>query len=160
MARTRTSPAGRCAQDRGFTLLELLVVLVIIGLTVSLIPGFLLRDSPSAILDRAVGSVADGLRTTRSQAVLDNRENVFAIDVESRQFRAGPSAIPVQIGGDIPLQLLTAQSERSGETSGRIRFFPDGSSTGGRIVLGSADDRREIEIDWLTGDILVEPDGR
>ncbi|MEZ5931996.1 MAG: GspH/FimT family pseudopilin [Alphaproteobacteria bacterium] len=156
----RTSRAGRRRGERGFTLLELLVVLVIIGLTVSLIPGFLLRDNPSAILDRAAASVADGLRSVRSRAVLENRENLFAIDVESHQFRAGAEAIPVQIGSDIALRLLTAESERSGETSGRIRFYPDGSSTGGRILLASGADRREVEVDWLTGDILVRDDAR
>ena len=160
MVRTRISPAGRLSAQAGFTLLELLVVLAIIGFALSLIPGFILRDSASVAMDRAVGTVADGLRSVRSQAVLENRENLFAIDVERRQFRAGFQAIPVQIGGDIALRLVTARKELSSETSGRIRFFPDGSSTGGRIVLVNEGDRREVEVDWLTGEIKVTTDGR
>ena len=160
MVRTRTLPAGRPASQQGFTLLELLVVLAIIGFTLSLIPGFILRDGASVTMDRAVGAVADGLRSARNQAVLENRENLFAIDVERRQFRAGFQAVPVQIGGDIALGLVTAKRELSGENSGRIRFFPDGSSTGGRIVLVNEGDRREVEVDWLTGEIKVLSDAQ
>ncbi|MGI9503301.1 MAG: GspH/FimT family pseudopilin [Geminicoccaceae bacterium] len=158
--RTRTSSAGKAADQQGFTLLELLVVLAIIGFTLSLVPGFILRDGASVAMDRAVGALADGLRRARSQAVLENRENLFAIDVERRQFRAGVQAIPVQIGGDIALRLVTARSELSGGASGRIRFFPDGSSNGGRIVLVNDGDRREVEVDWLTGEIVVTSDAR
>lgn len=158
--RTRTSSAGKPSRQRGFTLLELLVVLAIIGFALSLIPGFILRDGASVAMDRAVSALADGLRSARNQAVLENRENLFAIDVERRQFRAGFQAIPVQIGGDIALRLVTARKELSGESSARIRFFPDGSSTGGRIVLVNDGDRREVEVDWLTGEIAVKPDAR
>ena len=158
--KTRILPAGKAACQRGFTLLELLVVLAIIGIALAFIPGFIPRDGSSVILDRAANTVAEGLRDARSQAVLQNRQNLFAIDVESRQFRAGAEAIPVQISSDIGLRLVTARSERSDETSGRIRFFPDGSSTGGRIILTNDGHRREVEADWLTGQIKVRPDDR
>jgi len=154
------SLSSRSSGQRGFTLLELLVVLAIIGFTLSLIPGFILRDGASAVMDRAISAVADGLRNARSQAVLQNREYLFAIDVEKRQFRAGVQAIPVQISGDIDLRLVTARSEQSGASSGRIRFFPDGSSTGGRIVLTNEGGQREVEVDWLTGEISVIRDDR
>ena len=41
------------------------------------------------------------------------------------------------------------------ETRGGIRFFPDGSSTGGYIAL--ADDKTEyrVKVDWLTGHISI-----
>ena len=153
--RSRLPPAGHRQHQLGFTLLELLVVLTIIGFALSLVPGFMLRDNTSVTMDRAVGALADGLRSTRSQAILENRENLFAIDVERRQFRAGVQASPVQIGDGIALRLVTARKELSGNVSGRLRFFPDGSSTGGRIVLVNDGDRREIEVDWLTGKIIM-----
>ena len=33
------------------------------------------------------------------------------------------------------MTMLTADSEQTGENSGRIRFFPDGASTGGHISV-------------------------
>ena len=78
--------AGRSG---GFTLLELIVVLAIIGLVLALIPGFMLRSQPGLDVEVAARALADGLRQTRSQAMVGNREEVFSLDVEQRLFRAG-----------------------------------------------------------------------
>ena len=151
--------ASSGAGQQGFTLLELLVVLAIIGFAISLIPGFTLRDGSATALDHAAGILADGLHETRHQAVLRNRQSLFALNVDSRQFRAGGKATPVQIGHQIDLSLVTARSEQSSPSEGRIRFFSDGSSTGGQIILSSGDDQRIVEVDWLTGNIAVKRHG-
>jgi hypothetical protein len=39
---------------------------------------------------------------------------------------------------------------------GQIRFFPDGSSTGGRIGLSRNDRRAAVAVDWLTGLVSVD----
>jgi general secretion pathway protein H len=36
-----------------------------------------------------------------------------------------------------------------------IRFDPDGSSTGGRVILAAGAQKMEIGIDWLTGRVRV-----
>ena len=43
---------------RGFTLLELLVVLAIIGVVLAFIPGFVLRSQPGLDVDVAARSIA------------------------------------------------------------------------------------------------------
>ena len=156
--RTATSPVGSYQHEDGFTLLELLVVLAVIAFATTLIPGFLLRDHSATGLDRVARAVADGLREARSRAVLANRDELFAIDVASHQFRAGEAATPVQLDRAIGLELVTARSEQVAAMAGRIRFFPDGSSTGGRIVLLNEGDSRSIEVDWLTGDVMIAHD--
>ncbi|MGI9499847.1 MAG: GspH/FimT family pseudopilin [Geminicoccaceae bacterium] len=142
--------------ERGFTLLELLVVLVIIGLAASLIPGFTPGRGSSTALDHAARTMASGLRDVRETAIRQNQGVIFLVDVESRQFRPGAGAQLIQIDGDIALDMRTARQEQISETGGGIRFFPDGSSTGGRVVLAAGSQRRTVEVDWLTGDVSVK----
>ena len=141
--------------QRGFTLLELLVVLGIIGLILAFVPGFVLRGQPDFDVEVAARAVADGLRATRSAALLENREQLFALDVEERLFRTASMRAPVQIDRGIELTFQTARSELLSEGIGQIRFFPDGSSTGGRIGLTLDGRHAEITVDWLTGLVAV-----
>jgi len=141
--------------QRGFTLLELLVVLAIIGLVLALVPGFVLRGQPDFDVDIAARAMADGLRQARSQALVENREQLFALDVEEHLFRTASMRAPVQMDRAIELTFQTARSELLSESIGQIRFFPDGSSTGGRIGLSLAGRQAEVTVDWLTGLVSV-----
>jgi general secretion pathway protein H len=141
---------------RGFTLLELLVVLAIVSLILAFIPGVVLRGQPGLDVDVAARAIADALREVRSQAVLQNREQLFALDVEERLFRAGAQRPPVQMDRHIEVTFQTARSELMSEKIGQIRFFADGTATGGRIGLALDGQHAEVRVDWLTGLISVE----
>ena len=141
--------------QRGFTLLELLVVLAIIGLVLAFVPGFLVRGQPGLDVDVAARAIADSLRQARSDAVLQNREQLFALDVEEHLFRVGGQRAPVQIAKGIEITFQTARSEALSENIGQIRFFPDGSATGGRIGLALDGQVVEVIVDWLTGLVSV-----
>lgn len=52
-------------------------------------------------------------------------------------------------------ELHIAQIERLDESSGGIRFYPDGSSTGGEIGVGNGKTAFRVEVEWLTGRVLV-----
>lgn len=141
--------------ERGFSLLELLVVLAIIGTVLAFVPGFMLRSQPRVDIDVAARAMADALREARSRAVLQNRDQLFALDIEERLFRVDGQHAPVQMDKDIEVIFETARSELMSETIGRIRFFPDGSATGGRIRLALDGRRVDVVVDWLTGLVSV-----
>jgi general secretion pathway protein H len=141
--------------ERGFTLLELLVVLATIGLVLAFVPGFMLRGQPGLDIDVAARAIADALRQARSHAVLQNRDQLFALDIEERLFRVAGQHAPVQMDKDIEVTFQTARSEVMSDTIGQIRFFPDGSATGGRISLTLDGRRVEVVVDWLTGLVSV-----
>jgi general secretion pathway protein H len=142
--------------SRGFTLLELIVVLVIVGLVLALVPGMMMRSQPGLDIEVAARAVADGLRRTRSQAMLTNREEVFSLDVEQRLFRAGRDQPLKQLDRTIELQMYTAAAELIDTGSGRIRFFPDGGATGGAIDLALGEQHSRVSVDWLTGQVEIE----
>jgi general secretion pathway protein H len=141
--------------ERGFTLLELLVVLSIIGVVLAFVPGIMLRGQPGLDVDVAARAIADALRQARSHAVLHNRDQLFALDVEARLFRIGGQHAPVQLDKEIEVRFQTARSEVTSEMIGQIRFFPDGSATGGRIGLTLDGRHAEVRVDWLTGLVSV-----
>ena len=141
--------------ERGFTLIELLVVLAIIGLVLGLVPTLLWRPQAGLDVGVAARAIADGLRQTRSAALSSNREQVFMLDLGERQFRAGRASPLEPLNEALELRLYTASAELIDAQSGQIRFFQDGSSTGGRITLALDRQRAEVTVDWLTGQVAV-----
>lgn len=142
---------GRC---RGFTLAEILIVLtLVVTLTAMLTP--LLLPSPGKQLREASVDIATTLRETRRLAQADQRRARFIMDTESGQYGTEGRSQVRRLPDGINAELTTAQSLLLGDSGGGIDFFPDGSSTGGRVVLGLDDYRRQVDIEWLTGRIRV-----
>ena len=48
---------------------------------------------------------------------------------------------------------MVANRERLSDHEGAIRFYPDGSSSGGRISLRHGARATVIDVNWLTGKI-------
>jgi general secretion pathway protein H len=107
-------------------------------------------------LNEAATRLADGLRVTREEAISERQERVFTVDVEERVFAAASTVTPVSLDPAFNIHLLTAKSELAGESRGAIRFFADGSSTGGRIELELLGERASINVQWATGAVTVE----
>lgn len=136
-------------------MLELLVVLVIIGIALSSFQGFLHRGGSPMSLDLAANTLADALRKVRHQAILENRDSHLVIDIDDRRFWRDSNPVLDQLDNSILLDMVTARREQTGQRRGRIRFFSDGSSTGGNIGLTNGRVRKEIKVDWLTGAVSI-----
>jgi general secretion pathway protein H len=139
----------------GFTLLELLVVLAIMALVAAAAPALVAKLSPGAQVQALARELGASLRAARGRAIAANREATFTLDVNSGKFgvdnRAGGRVAP-----GIRLAFVAAQVEQIDETAAQIRFFPDGSSTGGRIRVAKDNQHRDVAVDWLTGRVVVE----
>jgi general secretion pathway protein H len=143
--------AGGCG---GFTLIEVIVVLAILGFALFLITGYKAPWSSALSLDGTAAELASGLRLARSEAIADNRPVVFALDLAAHRYRVGDAA-PQPLPGKLLIQLVTVAGERRSSTVAGIRFNPDGSSTGGRITIAEANRRVAVGVDWLTGRVRV-----
>ena len=137
----------------GFTLVELLVVMLLAGLLVALVPAAFKRVLPGLELKSSVRELAAVFREARSQAILDNRETVIGIDVQEKIYRTGDKTFAIPQGFE--LALFTAESETLSDSSGQIRFFPDGTSTGGRVTLKANEQTYYIVVDWLSGRVEI-----
>jgi general secretion pathway protein H len=138
----------------GFTLIEIIATLAILGLALALITGYKAPWSSGLGLKGTAAELASGLRLARSQAILHNRQVAFDVDLTGHRYRVGDGATQ-PLPANLAIKLLTVSGENRGRTEGDIRFNPDGSSTGGRISLADGQRRIAVGVDWLTGRVSV-----
>jgi general secretion pathway protein H len=145
---------ARACRAAGFSLIELVVALAVLGLALVLVTGYKPPWSSTLGLDGTARELAAQLRLARSQAIVANRPVVFGLDLAAHRYRVGgeaPRPLPVKY----QIALVTVAGEKAGATAGGIRFNPDGSSTGGRITLAEANRRVAVGVDWLTGRVSI-----
>ncbi len=145
---------GRASQ-RGFTLLELLVVMAILAITYAVVGPSISSGVAGTELKASARQLAAGLRKARSDAVAHRRETVMTVDVEGHQFQLSGDPKIYKLPKSVAVKLFTAQSELVNATSGSVRFFPDGGSTGGRISVSANARNYDVDINWLTGQVLI-----
>lgn len=163
----------------GFTLIEALVVLALMATVFALFAGALVSALPGQQLRDATNRLAAEMRATRARAVATGVDQSFVIDTRARTWRSGasdalgdPSAVlpdtkpganpdgGVRRQGELDealaLGATVAREEQPGPGLAAIRFFADGSSTGGRVVVRRGDAAWRVDVNWLTGAVRVE----
>lgn len=150
--------APRTIAAAGFTLLELLVALTLVSLLLAIaVPALIVP--PGVELRSAADLVATGLRQARLTAIREQRPVALLLDVDARALQVEGGRRVRTLPRDVQLELYTAQREIVGARRGGIRFYPDGTSTGGRVMLTREGLRTEVDVEWLTGRIRVREDG-
>lgn len=153
MRRAPAIPQNR--SEAGATLIELLVVIGLVALVTALaVPS--IRGSAAGLTLRAVAhQIAADMRTARAAAQRSNVEQQVEIDVARYQYQAEGGTGTHRLPSSLAVTVVVPDVERQGPAAARIRFFPDGSSTGGRVVLSDARRKAEVAVDWLSGDVRV-----
>jgi len=139
---------------RGFTLIEIVLVVALIAVGVGVVGFALTAGLESQRVQAASRDLVAALRYTRGHAIVEREPQVLELDVEARTYQAADRPL-VELPKGMEMRLLTAAEEQSGATSGRIRFYPDGSSTGGRIKLVRGGRAWDVEVSWLTGEVRL-----
>jgi general secretion pathway protein H len=137
------------AGSRGFTLLELLVVLAVVSLLAGVTLPYLRFGGVDA--RTAAQDMAAELSLARARALATHRPADLVIDGVSRRF-----GLDGALDHDLPKGLTLTWALPTGQVDGKraaITFFPDGGSTGGRLVFSGRGRDAAIEIDWLAGSI-------
>ena len=139
-------------RDDGFTLLELLVSLAILAL-VSAIALPSLSRQPVSKVDSAAALIKSILVKARERSIALNEDVYVELDFSRRLITGFETSAP------LPTDIyIRSTSEASGADGvARIRFFPDGSSSGGSIVISHQNRTVELHINWVTSDVLLTP---
>ena len=140
--------------EAGFTLLEMIIVIVVLGLALGMVVARGPMNSPRMEENAAVQRVAGALREARAAAIATDRPVGVAIDLTGHRVQVGARA-PVALPPELRIAVVTVAGETVGDRLAAIDFAPDGSSTGGRIELSAGQRRVSIGVDWLTGRVRI-----
>lgn len=148
----------RYARARGFTLIELMAVILLIAIAMTIVSVSFSKSLQAAKIRAASRDLVAALRYTRGQAIVKGKSQALVLDLDNNSYTA-PGKAAKQLPKGMVLRLTTAEIEQTGANSGGIRFFADGSSTGGHIAVLQGQREWRINVAWLTGDIELNERG-
>ncbi len=136
---------------KGFSLLEFIVVLAILSIALTAGSAIIRGSSDVARLNLVTQRFSSLFQEARLHAIERNR--IVPISFETSKDRiVGPTPrLSLQLDRDLSIRFIGARLSQQRAGVGRLRFFPDGSSTGGNITLSLNNHVSQLTIDWMTG---------
>ena len=154
--RTRTCGTERAAERRaGFTLLELLAILAIIALVAATVSLRTSRSFGVAHFRAVLTSTSAIMRQARSRAIGNAKSEAVVIDLDGRHISLPSTGQAFDFPKEVDLLATVAESEHYPDGTVGIRFYGDGSSTGGTLAYVWRSQKYQIEINWLTGNVAI-----
>ena len=161
-------------KGRGFSLIEMIVVLVLIGLSVSLVIPSLSRISKTIELKGASQKISGILRYCRSEAVNKGQIYQIFLDADLREVRVQrmessemreesekkeekPFKRTYSLPSGINMKDVKLASPLYPSDFPTIEFYPNGGSNGGSFLLNSEErGGYRINVHFLTGMVNIE----
>ena len=137
----------------GFTLIELVVVIALLALVAAVAAPTAGRLFDLSAPAGDAARLATALRKARMAAIAEGRVHHVLIDPARREWHDGGGT--VTFSGLATITAVVPPAGQRANGAADFIFLPDGSATGGRIVLGDGQRRQSIAVDWLTGRVAI-----
>lgn len=139
-------------KESGFTLIEIIVVIVLMAISASFVMARLGNSIPGARLKSVVREIAATMRYMKSKAQLHGKDEVLTLNLDDRSFSfdGKKKAFPKEIKA-------TFIDPDNGETDRgqwQITFYPEGGSSGGEIILTDSKRYFTITVDPVVGSVV------
>jgi general secretion pathway protein H len=132
----------RPAPANGYTLIELLVVIGILALLAAIATPMASHLIQTATLRSDTSRLLAGLRQVQDRAIRDQQ----TISVETSN-----AGLKISDGASIDLSKSTIA-----QITTPLIYYPDGTASGGTILLHNGDEKSDVSISWLTGVPRIE----
>ncbi len=150
-----SSVAAGPLAEAGFTLIEVLVVIAILGMALGLVATSGPVRSRTVEMQAVVDQVVQRARLARSRAISGNRAVRLVLDTPAHTLRIDDDS-PTLLPAAMVISMTAVSGESVGDALAAIRFNPDGRTTGGRIALSDGQRDALVGVDWLTGRVTVK----
>jgi len=144
---------------RGFTLIEIMVVVAIIGLVAAIGLPSIITSMQKTGMRAALSNILDVCKTARANAIIHNQtesvifypgERKFAAENEAAAHSGLVSAATLPDGVQFDMLDINQQDFLKSDWA-KVFFYPDGTSDEMTIVLEGKSDLRKITLEFATG---------
>ena len=144
-------PAAR-RPARGFTLIEMLVVTLLIATLSAILFATMSGGLDGLRMRSAAKELAAELRFARAQAIATGTVQRFTVVPDARSW-TGAKDHRGEFSKDFEIVFTGVRQVQAREGEGVILFFEDGASTGGQIQLRRKNAAWNVDVTWLTGEV-------
>ncbi len=145
---------AKIKQDDGYTLIELMVVLMIVGLGYALVSSSIVGGGEGIAFNTALERTIADMKRLRGKAILNGTVEIFEISQAGQGYKLSMQSEAVVFEGGIMLV-----DRATGQNTGLIYFYPDGTNTDFKMELVSENVRKFITSIWPIGGIGVGDEG-
>ena len=150
----------RSSTTKGFTLIELTVVLVIAGLLFAIAVPNLSKWSDSRDYREAVRQIVSAANNARALATRSNKPVDLVFEPEQKKMAVVAAGVALDEGKiirfpeSLTLSVTSAAALSSSNGASVIRFYPAGGASGGDIeLIRQSGVGTLIQIGWLLADV-------
>ncbi|MFQ6104240.1 MAG: Tfp pilus assembly protein FimT/FimU [Candidatus Glassbacteria bacterium] len=159
----------RCKRA-GFTLVELIIVLIIMAIALGIVAPFMAKSFDKYRLRETSRALSDYLRKSREVAIKEGIKAAIYFDEDGGTFQTRYLKHNEVVSLNIPLWFELIEGMKAeievndpiGSLTGEpphFVFFPMGNAVGGTVRLSLGEDKATIiEIDDITGGIIILKD--
>lgn len=142
--KTQMLPTGN---EKGFTLIEILIAVVLLGIALSIVTPALGKFMKSVEIKGSQRKIVKLLKEAHNSAVKNNRPEVVKIKSSKLYYQD-----PVDKGEKIVIHLDSVNLKITSNID-KIVFYPDGTSSGGKLtIIYNNQERHNLIIDKITGE--------
>lgn len=144
-------------RDGGFTLLETVCALAIIGLVAAVLTPAIPRGTSRTAFESYAVKVAALLKQDRQLALERGVPTATLLDPAGHAVVSGATGARIRLPADVAFNAVVARTCHGAPSDLSIRFFPSGLSCGGSLMLSRLGLSLQVRVNWLTGGVEIVP---